>query len=56
MATASEVRTATGQPIGGVAPINWPSSLRVCLDEDLERHPEIWSAAGTTPQAVVAQG
>jgi len=51
MATASEVRTATGQPIGGVAPINWPASLRVYLDEDLERHPEIWSAAGT-PNAV----
>jgi prolyl-tRNA editing enzyme YbaK/EbsC (Cys-tRNA(Pro) deacylase) len=51
MANASEVRAATGQPIGGVAPINWPARLRVYLDSDLEQHAEIWSAAGT-PNAV----
>ena len=51
MATAGEVRSATSQPIGGVAPINWPSSLRVYIDEDLEQHAKIWSAAGT-PNAV----
>jgi prolyl-tRNA editing enzyme YbaK/EbsC (Cys-tRNA(Pro) deacylase) len=51
MATASEVRAATGQPIGGVAPVNWPGSLRVFLDQDLSAHDEIWSAAGT-PNAV----
>ena len=53
MATASEVRAATGQPIGGVAPINWPSRLRVYIDRDLEQHAAIWSAAGT-PNAVFA--
>ena len=36
MANASEVRAATGQPIGGVAPINWPSSLRAYIDAALE--------------------
>jgi prolyl-tRNA editing enzyme YbaK/EbsC (Cys-tRNA(Pro) deacylase) len=51
MANAREVRAATGQPIGGVAPINWPARLRVYLDEDLEQHAAIWSAAGT-PNAV----
>ena len=51
MATPSEVRAATGQPIGGVAPVNWPSSLRVYIDNELVAHSEIWSAAGT-PHAV----
>lgn len=51
MASTTEVRAATGQPIGGVAPINWPARLRVYIDQDLERHEEIWSAAGT-PNAV----
>lgn len=51
MASADEVRAATGQPIGGVAPVNWPSSLCVYLDEDLAAYAEIWSAAGT-PNAV----
>jgi prolyl-tRNA editing enzyme YbaK/EbsC (Cys-tRNA(Pro) deacylase) len=46
-ATADEVRAVTGQPIGGVAPCNWPSSPRVLIDEALEPFEEVWSAAGT---------
>jgi prolyl-tRNA editing enzyme YbaK/EbsC (Cys-tRNA(Pro) deacylase) len=51
MATASEVRAATSQPIGGVAPVNWPARLRVYIDTDLEQYEVLWSAAGT-PNAV----
>jgi len=50
-ADAKEVRAVTGQPIGGVAPVNWPTSPRVLLDASLERYDEVWSAAGT-PNAV----
>ena len=42
---------STGQPIGGVAPVNWPTSPRVVIDATLEALGQIWSAAGT-PNAV----
>jgi prolyl-tRNA editing enzyme YbaK/EbsC (Cys-tRNA(Pro) deacylase) len=50
-ADAKEVRAATGQPIGGVAPVNWPTSPRVFIDATLAGIGQIWSAAGT-PNAV----
>jgi prolyl-tRNA editing enzyme YbaK/EbsC (Cys-tRNA(Pro) deacylase) len=50
-AKADEVRAVTGQPIGGVAPVNWPTSPRVFIDETLVQHDPLWSAAGT-PNAV----
>lgn len=46
MAPASVVRAATGQAIGGVAPVGHPAPLRTFIDEDLERHEELWAAAG----------
>ena len=46
-ASADEVREATGQPIGGVAPVGHPSSLPVLIDTDLRGYPTIWAAAGT---------
>jgi prolyl-tRNA editing enzyme YbaK/EbsC (Cys-tRNA(Pro) deacylase) len=52
-ATADEVRAATGQPIGGVSPVNWPGPLRVYIDDSLARCERIWSACGT-PNAVFA--
>jgi prolyl-tRNA editing enzyme YbaK/EbsC (Cys-tRNA(Pro) deacylase) len=52
-ATPDEVRAATGQPIGGVSPINWPADLRVFLDDELLHYQRIWSACGT-PNAVFA--
>ena len=52
-ATADEVRDATGQPIGGVSPVNWPGPLRVYIDDHLTRFDQIWSACGT-PNAVFA--
>jgi prolyl-tRNA editing enzyme YbaK/EbsC (Cys-tRNA(Pro) deacylase) len=52
-ANADEVRSATGQPIGGVSPVGWPSELRVFIDDSLADHDEIWSACGT-PNAVFA--
>jgi prolyl-tRNA editing enzyme YbaK/EbsC (Cys-tRNA(Pro) deacylase) len=52
-ATPDEVRAATGQPIGGVSPINWPEDLRVFIDDQLERHTQLWAACGT-PNAVFA--
>jgi prolyl-tRNA editing enzyme YbaK/EbsC (Cys-tRNA(Pro) deacylase) len=50
-ATPDEVRAATGQPIGGVAPVGHPAPLRTLIDRALERYPVIWAAAGT-PHAV----
>ncbi|MFJ2541983.1 YbaK/EbsC family protein [Microbacterium sp. NPDC087589] len=46
MAPASVVREATGQAIGGVAPVGHPTRLRTYIDEDLRKHGEIWAAAG----------
>ncbi len=52
-ASADEVRDATGQPIGGVSPVNWPGPLRVYIDDYLARFSQVWSACGT-PNAVFA--
>jgi prolyl-tRNA editing enzyme YbaK/EbsC (Cys-tRNA(Pro) deacylase) len=52
-ATAVEVRAATGQAIGGVAPVGHPAPLRTLVDRDLARYPELWAAAGA-PHAVFA--
>lgn len=40
------VRRATGQVIGGVAPVGHPEPLRTLVDVDLELHHEVWAAAG----------
>ena len=45
------VRSATGQVIGGVAPVGHPAPLRTLVDRALERFPEVW-AAGGVPRAV----
>ncbi|MDT0156975.1 YbaK/EbsC family protein [Microbacterium sp. ARD32] len=52
MAPADVVRTATGQAIGGVAPVGHPAPLRTYLDEQLRDHDPVWTAAGT-PHAVM---
>lgn len=52
MAPASVVRSATGQAIGGVAPIGHPTRLRTYLDEDLRAFDEVWTAGGT-PETVM---
>ncbi|QKJ18889.1 YbaK/EbsC family protein [Microbacterium hominis] len=46
-ATAEQVRQATGQAIGGVAPTGHPAPLTTVVDEDLARYDEIWAAGGT---------
>lgn len=46
MAPASVVRAATGQAIGGVAPVGHPTPLRTFLDDALQEHDELWAAAG----------
>jgi prolyl-tRNA editing enzyme YbaK/EbsC (Cys-tRNA(Pro) deacylase) len=50
-ATPEQVREATGQAIGGVAPAGHPSPLTTVIDEDLAGYPEI-GAAGGTPHTV----
>lgn len=52
MAPAAVVRQATGQAIGGVAPIGHPTPLRTYLDEDLRSYDEVWTAGGT-PETVM---
>lgn len=46
-ATPDQVREATGQAIGGVAPTGHPAPLTTIVDEDLAAYPEIWAAGGT---------
>jgi len=50
-ADADFVRAATGQRIGGVAPVGHPAPLRTIVDVALADHPQIW-AAGGIPHAV----
>jgi prolyl-tRNA editing enzyme YbaK/EbsC (Cys-tRNA(Pro) deacylase) len=45
------VYEATGQRIGGVAPVGHPRPIPTLVDADLEKYPQIW-AAGGVPHAV----
>jgi prolyl-tRNA editing enzyme YbaK/EbsC (Cys-tRNA(Pro) deacylase) len=40
------VREATGQVIGGVAPVGHPAALRTLVDTTLADYPVVWAAAG----------
>jgi prolyl-tRNA editing enzyme YbaK/EbsC (Cys-tRNA(Pro) deacylase) len=40
------VRAATGQPIGGVAPLGHPQPVRTLVDEWLAKYDVVWAAAG----------
>ncbi len=40
------VRTATGQVIGGVAPVGHPQPVRTLVDTWLEKYDVVWAAAG----------
>lgn len=50
-ATPEQVRAATGQAIGGVAPVGHPAPLPTVVDVALDEHVQVWAAAGT-PHAV----
>jgi prolyl-tRNA editing enzyme YbaK/EbsC (Cys-tRNA(Pro) deacylase) len=50
-ASAEFVHAATGQRIGGVAPVGHPAPLRTLVDIALAEYPEVW-AAGGIPHAV----
>ncbi|MEH6793902.1 MAG: YbaK/EbsC family protein [Rhodococcus sp. (in: high G+C Gram-positive bacteria)] len=39
---------ATGQPIGGIAPVGHPTNLDTFVDQDLADYTEVWAAAGHT--------
>lgn len=46
-ATPEQVRAATGQAIGGVAPTGHPAPVPTIVDEQLAEFGEIWAAGGT---------
>ncbi|MFI0960644.1 YbaK/EbsC family protein [Streptomyces sp. NPDC021080] len=46
-ATPEQVRQATGQAIGGVAPVGHPQPLPAVVDAALADYPQLWAAAGT---------
>lgn len=46
-ATPEQVRQATGQAIGGVAPVGHPRPLPTVVDAALVDHAQVWAAAGT---------
>ncbi|PRW63033.1 YbaK/EbsC family protein [Actinopolyspora mortivallis] len=50
-AKPEQVRRATGQAIGGVAPLGHPEPLTTVVDSALAEHPRVW-AAGGTPRTV----
>jgi prolyl-tRNA editing enzyme YbaK/EbsC (Cys-tRNA(Pro) deacylase) len=50
-ATPAFVLEATGQAIGGVAPVGHPAPIRTLVDVTLADYPQIW-AAGGIPHAV----
>lgn len=45
-ATPEFVRAATGQPIGGVAPVGHPAPIRTLVDTWLAKHDVVWAAGG----------
>jgi prolyl-tRNA editing enzyme YbaK/EbsC (Cys-tRNA(Pro) deacylase) len=45
-ASAEAVYAATGQRIGGVAPVGHPDPLPTLIDRDLAQYPQIWAAGG----------
>jgi prolyl-tRNA editing enzyme YbaK/EbsC (Cys-tRNA(Pro) deacylase) len=45
-ASADFVRTHTGQPIGGVAPVGHPAPIGTLVDVELARYERVWAAAG----------
>lgn len=46
-ASAEQVREATGQTIGGVAPTGHPRQIPTLIDPDLAKFPRLWAAGGT---------
>ena len=45
-AAPEAVRNATGQVIGGVAPLGHPAPVRTLVDVQLANYPQLWAAAG----------
>ncbi|RBY76122.1 YbaK/EbsC family protein [Geodermatophilus sp. TF02-6] len=45
-ASSALVTAATGQEVGGVAPVGHPAPLRTVVDVDLARHPLLWAGGG----------
>ena len=45
-ASKETVKAATGQVIGGVAPVGHPSPVRTVVDVQLADYDEVWAAAG----------
>ena len=45
-ASKETVKLATGQVIGGVAPVGHPAPIRTVVDVALARYGEVWAAAG----------
>ncbi|KQM82845.1 YbaK/EbsC family protein [Agromyces sp. Leaf222] len=45
-ASKETVKEATGQVIGGVAPVGHPTPVRTIVDVDLAGYDEVWAAAG----------
>ncbi|MFB9382546.1 YbaK/EbsC family protein [Pseudonocardia petroleophila] len=45
-ASAEFVHAATGQVIGGIAPVGHPAPLRTLVDRALAAHDEVWAAGG----------
>lgn len=50
-ASPQEAAELTGFPVGGIAPFGHRRPVRVVMDADLGRFPQVWAAAGS-PNAV----
>ena len=47
MASLEEARAATGFAAGGTPAFGYATPVPVLIDRSLQRHDEVWSAAGT---------
>ncbi|MCI2423479.1 YbaK/EbsC family protein [Saccharopolyspora sp. K220] len=45
-ATPEFVLAVTGQPVGGVGPVDHPQRIRTVVDQQLADHPVVWAGAG----------
>ncbi len=52
LASAEQVLSLTGYPVGGVSPFGLPQPLDVLVDESLCRFETVWTAGGT-PSAIL---
>lgn len=55
MGSPDEVLEHSGYPVGGVAPVGWPSTVDTLVDDSLKRFENVWAAAGASNSVFPAE-